>query len=181
MQSYINNMLDIIFSEGQQQVGHLLKFFWRPLLRPSFVFIPLQSTNRKRDSSDHISNWFAAPCATDQPRYDKFRHTGSAIMTAQLCIDAVQSNYWPTKEWPIQAQWELHSDCIIVYICRSNHRPTKIQPIQSHWELHSNCIVVYGCKSNHRLTKERPIQAHWELHSDCIVVYGCSSKQPLSN
>ncbi len=43
MQSYINNMLDITFSDGQQHVGHLLKFFWRPLLRPSFVFIPLQS------------------------------------------------------------------------------------------------------------------------------------------
>ncbi len=27
MYSYINNMLDITFSERQQQVGHLLKFF----------------------------------------------------------------------------------------------------------------------------------------------------------
>ncbi len=30
MLSYINNMLDITFSEGQQQVGYLLMFFGSP-------------------------------------------------------------------------------------------------------------------------------------------------------
>ncbi len=33
-------MSDITFSDGQQQVGHLLKVFWRPVLIPSFVAFP---------------------------------------------------------------------------------------------------------------------------------------------